>query len=151
MTRARTPGLLLLPLVLALTACGDDTDPKAEFVAKAEAICERAKAVRDTTPQPTSIAALETYVATLVDAAVSAQTDLRALELPAADAAELRSKLLDPLAADVEAGKAYQAKVEAAGGDPTRLLGLISSRPKPSVDTAYARAYGLTTCAEAIG
>lgn len=142
--------LLVVPVLLVLSACGGGDDPKAAFVAKAEAICATAKKAVDETPQPTSVATLEVYVDTLVDVAETAQRDLLALDLPEDDAADLTAKLLDPLAADVEAGKDFQAKVQAAGGDGSKLLGLLSSRPKPTVDATYAKDYGLTTCAEAI-
>ncbi|MDP3713845.1 MAG: hypothetical protein Q8R60_15320 [Mycobacteriales bacterium] len=142
--------LLVVPVLLVLSACGGGDDPKAAFVAKAEAICATAKKAADETPQPTSVASLEVYVDTVVDIAETAQRDLLALDLPEDDAADLKAKLLDPLAVDVTAGKDFQAKVQAAGGDGSKLLGLLSSRPKPTVDAAYAKAYGLTTCAEAI-
>jgi hypothetical protein len=143
--------LLLLP-VLLLPACGggDDADPKAEFVAKAEAVCATAKAEREKNPQPTKLEALPAYVETLVGIAERAERDLRALELPEDDATDLRSELLDPFAADIRAGKEFSLQVNAAAGDGAKLLGLLAKRPKTTVDIDFANSYGLPTCAAAV-
>lgn len=141
--------LLLVP-VLLLSACGgDDSDPRAEFLAAADTICAEAKADFDATTRPTDPDALDDYVDGIVRVLEQAQTDLAALTLPPDDAVDLRSELLDPLAADVKAAQEFAAKVRAADGNGAKLLPLLGQRPKTTVDVAYARSFGLGSCADA--
>ncbi len=147
------PALVVLPLLL-LTACtsgGGDDDPKAAYVAQATKVCEVAKTDADALPRPTGAADLKSFVDNTVAIAKRAQGELAALTPPEADAAELRSKVLDPFAALVTEGEAYAKKVEAAGTDQAELLPLIAAQPKPdNIDLDYLRSYGLGVCADAI-
>ena len=141
--------LLLVPL-LVLPACGSDdpeADPKVAFVSSAEAVCTEARGERKALTTPTTASAIVPYVDEIVAILVRAQQDLAALELPPDDADEIRDKLLDPLAADVKTGQEFAAKVKAAS--PAQLLGLVSNRPKTTVDLEWAKGYGLEVCAEA--
>ena len=156
--------LVLPALVLVLTACsaGDGTDgdgdaaPSAEevkqiYVEQATDVCERADAEFSALPQPTTPAAFAPYVQETVRIAETAQRDLSALSPPEPDRAELESKVLDPFAALVEDGKAFAAKVVAAGTDQAKLLPLLSQRPTSAgIDLEHLRSYGLDVCADAI-
>lgn len=141
--------LLLVPFLLLPGCGGDDSDPKAEFVAAAEAICAEARADVEANTQPTDLAALDDYVDAIVRVLEQAEADLSALTLPEDDAAELEAKLLGPLEADVKVAQGFAAEVRAAGGNGVKLLPLLSKRPKTTVDVAFARSYGLGSCADA--
>lgn len=144
--------LLLLPaLALAVTACGGDTDPKADFVDKANDICSSADDDLADVEQPTSAAALVPYAEKTLDIARKAQRELAALTPPEADRAELESKALAPFAALVAEGESFVQKLQDANGDQAELLPLLAQRPDPSaIDLEFLRAYGLGTCADAI-
>lgn len=69
---------------------------------------------------------------------------------PAEDAQALRTKVLGPFAALVEQGRAYAAKVTAAG-DGAKLLPRLAEQPTAEgIDLGYLRSYGLGTRADVI-
>jgi hypothetical protein len=141
--------LLVPALVLALTACGGGDDAKAEYVEQATAICADAKQQLDAEQQPAAAAEFAPYVQRVVEIGEQASAELLALEPPEDDRAELEERLLDPLAAQVEAGREFAGKVEAAGDDSAQLLPLLGQVPGTgAIDLDYARDYGLSSCTE---
>lgn len=150
-----TPRLLAVPLLLlAATGCGGDdaaADAKRSYVERADAVCREADADFTALPQPTTPAGFAPFVSQTLAIAERAQGELDALTPPEQDAAELRSKVLDPFAALVEQGGAFAAKVQAAGTDEAKLLPLLGERPTAAgIDLDYLRSYGLESCADAI-
>lgn len=147
--------LLLLPLLL-VPACsggggGEEADPKAAFVRDASVVCERASGEFEALTTPTAPAGFAPFVRDTVAVVEKAQLDLEELTRPPDDAAELDRKVLEPLAALVEEGKAYAVRVEAAGTDQAKLLPLLSQRPTgKAIDRDYLRSYGLGVCADAV-
>ena len=143
--------LLLPAAVLVLTACGGGEDEKAEYVEQASAICSDAQAKLDAEQRPAAVEGFSPYVDRVVEIAEEAEGKLLALEPPEDDKAELEQKLLDPLSAQVEEGRQYAAKVEAAGTDTSQLLPLLSQIPGTGdIDLAYVEDYGLSACTELI-
>jgi protein-tyrosine-phosphatase len=142
---------LLSTAVLLLAACGSDEDAKAEYVEQATAICSEAKAELDAQERPATPEGFAPYVQRVVEIGEDAAEQLLALEPPEDDRAELEQKLLDPLAAQLEEGREYAAKVEAAGTDTSKLLPLLGQVPDTGdIDLAYAQEYGLSACTELI-
>ncbi|TAL24118.1 MAG: hypothetical protein EPN99_03325 [Frankiales bacterium] len=146
--------LVLLPLLL-LPACGggDDggEDVKASYVAGATGVCEGAVEDFEALVTPTTPEGFAPYADSLVGILEKAHDQLAVLTPPEADRARLAEKVIDPLAALVDEGKAYAARVRAAGPDQARLLALLSERPTAdTIDVGYLRSYGLSACAEAV-
>lgn len=144
---------LLLPvIVLLLTACGGGgEDAKADYVEQATAVCTDAKAKLDAEKRPAAVDGFAPFVQRVVEIAEEAEGKLLAIEPPEDDKAELEQKLLDPLSAQVEEGRQYAAKVEAAGTDQTKLLPLLGQIPGTGdIDLAYVEQYGLKACTELI-
>ena len=142
---------LLLSGALLLTACGGGDDAKKEYVDSATKVCKEAAEQRDALTQPTAPADFADYVNDLVTIAEKAQADLQALEPPSEDKDELEKRVLDPFGQLVEEGRQFAEKVEAAGGDQSKLFPLLSQIPDPKkVDLEYLRSYGLDTCADII-
>ncbi|MCW2777818.1 MAG: hypothetical protein JWN17_1543 [Frankiales bacterium] len=149
--------LLLLPLLVLPTACsGGGDDPakaqKAAFVKQAEAICTKANAARKDVSITSAPDAIPVAVRRLVTIASDASAELNALEPPEKDAAELDSKFLAPLRAQVQLGQAYAKRVEetAAKGDQAAVLKLLGSAPlKSDADLAFVKDYGMPQCAKA--
>lgn len=156
--------LLVLPLLVltaAVSACGgSDTgggggaggvDPRAAYVASATKVCQAAQSEAKALKAPTKPEEFKPFVDASVAIAQRAQAGLSTLTPPPADAAPLRSKVLDPFAALVVQGEAYAAKVTAAGTDQAKLLALLSEQPTPAgIDLVYLRGYGLDVCADVV-
>ena len=144
--------VVVLPLLLLAACGGGGDDPKAAYVTQATKVCEVAKTDGDALPRPTGATDLKAFVDNTVAIAKRAQGELAALTPPEPDAAELKTKVLDPFAALVTEGEAYAKKVDAAGTNQAELLPLIAAQPKPDkIDLAFLRSYGLGVCADAIG
>ena len=152
MGRVTSRLLLLLPtLALVVAACGGDTDPKADYVEKANSVCADADDDFADLQQPTAVTEFAPFAQKTVAVAEKAQQDLAELTPPEQDRAELEAKALAPFAALVEEGKAFAEKVSAAGADQAALLALLPERPTAEkIDLEFLRAYGLGTCADAI-
>lgn len=146
-----------LVLVLLLAACGGGsgkTDPKAAYVAAAEAVCAKANTelAAAKKEQPTAVTAVPAYVHRLVEIARSNVKELTALAPPPGDAAQVKSKLLDPLAQQLADGDAFAAKVDAAAAkkDSAGLFRLVTNPPTTTrVDVAWMKSYGFTACVKA--
>src|SRR5690349_9018153 len=105
---------LVVPVLLLAAACGgsdDDKkasgDSKAAYLTKAEAICTKVNADYAGLEFPKTTQAFPTYVQGLIDLAQKAQQDLEALDPPAADKADIESKVMTPLKGQIELAKAY--------------------------------------------
>lgn len=156
----RAAALPALLLTLALTACsgGDEepsaapeVDPKQAYVEDASTICRDASEQFAALPAPSVPSDFGPYVAQTVRLVEQVETDLAALEPPEQDRAALQSKVLAPLAALVEQGRVYSARMTAAGADEAQLLPLLNQRPtSAAIDKQFLRSYGLDTCAEAV-
>jgi hypothetical protein len=157
-SRALAP---LTALVLALSACssggGDEAaappevDPKEAYVEQASEICASADEDFAALKAPVTPAEFGPFVAQTVGIADRAQSRLAALQPPEEDRADLETKVLTPFAEVVEQGRAWSAKVTAAGTDQAALLPLLAQRPTSAgIDQAYLRDYGLPRCADAV-
>jgi len=179
-TRIRT-ALLAAPLLgLALTACGGGgggaaggragaspspavassaaASPagalaKPDYVTRAEAICGKAQADVASIPAPKDAAAFGSYLDSTIQVAGRSVTDLQALQPPAADAAELKSKFTEPLAAQVTAIREVLPKVKAAAAssDPSAAVKALEQPNAPRADSTFLSGYGLPTCAKYAG
>ena len=148
---------LIVPL-LVLTACsgggggGDDAATKKAYLVKAEAVCSQANAAQKAVTSPTSAAEFAPYVAKLVAVAQGATNGLVALTAPNKDKAELQSKVLDPLQAQVRDAERFSADLDAAtkSNDQAAVIRLASNPPtKTRADLAFMRSYGFTACVAA--
>lgn len=142
---------LVLPLLLALPACGSDDDGRAAYVEQAEAVCASANEELAALGEPTSIAELPDYTAAVVDLLERTVQEVSALEPPEEDREELTAKVLDPFTDDLVTAEAYAADVRTAAesGDSPGLLALVQNVPNTTADLAFMREYGLTECASA--
>ena len=143
--------LLLPAAVLALTACGGGDDARAEYVEQASEVCSDAQAQLAAEQRPTAVEGFAPYVDRVVEIAEEAERELLALEPPEDDREELEAKFLTPLSDQVEEGREYAEKVQAAGDDSAALLPLLSQVPDTGdIDLAYVEEYGLSACTELI-
>lgn len=142
----------LTAAVLALAGCGGGSDDAQQaYVEQATAVCDGAQADLDALERPSTAAGLGPFVTELVAVAERSSTELRALEPPEDDRAEIEAKVLDPLDASIQEGQAYAGQVEAAGDDTAALTRLLGERPGAGeVDLEFLRSYGLETCADAL-
>ncbi len=149
----------LTALVLGLSACsgGDepgaeqDVDPKQAYVEQASRICTSADEDFAALAAPTTPEQFGPYVQETVGIADRAHRELAALTPPEPDRADLESKVLTPFGALVEQGRAWSARVTAAGSDQAALLPLLGERPtSAAIDKEYLRSYGLDSCADAV-
>ena len=150
MKRARLP-LVALPLSV-LAACGrggGGDEAKGAYVAAAAGVCASAQKDSAALTRPTKPTDLAPAANSTVAIAKRAQEALAALTPPPEDAAELRTRVLDPFAALVTRGQAYAAQVTAAGTDQAKLLPLLGQQPTAQgVDLDFLRSYGLGVCAD---
>lgn len=143
--------LLLPAAVLLLAACGGGEEERAAYVEQASAVCSDAQAQLAAEQRPTAVEDFSPYVDRVVEIAEEAEAELRALEPPEDDREQLEARLLDPLSAQVEEGREFAAKVEAAGSDQAQLLPLLGQIPGTGdIDLAYVEEYGLSACTELI-
>jgi hypothetical protein len=151
----------LTGLVLALSACSggggqepaapEPVDPKEAYVEQASEICTSADEDFAALTPPSTPEQFSPYVSETVGIADRAQSQLAALTPPEQDRAELESKVLTPFAELVEQGRAWSAKVTAAGADQAALLALLNERPTSAgIDKEFLRSYGLESCADAV-
>ena len=154
--RTAVPLLVVCVLSAALSACSGSEpeaapDPKPAYVKAASAVCTSADEQFSELVQPTTPDAFGPFVSQTVVIAEKAQADLSALTPPPDDEADFETKVLDPFADLVAEGKAFSAKVTAAGSDQAALLALLGQRPtSEAVDKEYLRSYGLKSCADAV-
>jgi hypothetical protein len=150
---------LALPVLLLAAACGgSDKDhtssglSKAAYIQQAEAICTRANADIKALKPPATIDAVEALVVQTVQIAESATKQIEALDPPAADKADIKAKVLDPLDGQLAEGKAFLEKVRTALAkhDQAALGQLIANPPTGSkADLSWMRSYGFHACVEA--
>jgi hypothetical protein len=150
---------VLLPVLLLATACnGSDDDQvaqglsKAAYLSQAEAICATANTDIKALQRPTSIAAVPGFVEKTLQIAEVATGKIKGLEPPAADKAQIKAKVLDPLDGQVTAGRALLEQVRTAvkNNDTAAIGRLIQNPPTGSkADLAWMRSYGFKACVEA--
>lgn len=146
--------LVLIVLVAACGGSGDNGNPKDDYLSKAEAICAKANAqIADAKKKPPAgVTEVPPYVHKLVNLAKSSYDDLSALTPPSGDAAQIKSKLISPLATQVHDGELFAAKVDAAAAknDSATLTQLVLNPPtKTRVDVAWMKSYGFNECVTA--
>ena len=151
---------LAVPVLLLAAACGGGSDKdqtasgssKAEFITKAEAICKQVLVDKAKLTFPTTAAAFPTYVQDVLDLAQRTADQVAALTPPDADKAEIESKVITPIRAQIELGKAYLVKVKAAAAanDQKKLGELVTSPPTgQKADLDWMRSYGFHDCVTA--
>ena len=148
-----------LAVLLLLTACssGSTAPPvggvsKADYVKQAEAVCAVANKDQNALVTPTSVDGLAPYVSRIVAIAEKATTELKAIEAPKADQADLQEKVLGPLSAQLVVGQAYADKVAAAAKtkDNAALVQLLTNAPtQTKADLRWMKGYGFKECVEA--
>ncbi len=148
-----------LAVILLLTACSSGgTSPaaggvsKADYLTSAEAICATANKEQDALDTPTAVDALAPYVSRIVAIAEQATTDLKGLETPKADKADLQEKVLGPLSDQLVVGQAYADQVAAAAAkkDNAALVTLLTEAPtQTKADLRWMKGYGFKECVEA--
>ncbi|MFI4985493.1 MAG: hypothetical protein ACHP93_04140 [Solirubrobacterales bacterium] len=144
--------------LLVLAGCGGSSGPsKAQYVAKADAICttahtQTAPLIQQVTAAGASLASggapsarrLATVVRRLHDVAASGLARLRALRQPSGDHAAIE-RFLAPLASVVDA--IGQAATALGSGQAPQALGLLQQvQPVAQQVTSAAQTYGLQQC-----
>jgi len=147
--------LALLPLAVLAACGGGDADgvggglSKAEYVSQSEAICKKANADVKAIPfPPTDFAA---YVGQLVTLAEGVRDQITALDAPDADQADITSKVLDPIDAQIREGRAYQQQLAdaVASKDTAKLQRLVADPPiQTKADIDWMESYGFKECVE---
>lgn len=138
---SRIIGLAACACVL-LAACGDDRLSKEDFIAQADEICAAAETRAQELPQPADPSEAETYASGLEDITRGYVGDLRELEAPEEDEAEI----------DALIGKMEQAGLNLAGairtqsgsGDPA--AGFSEALRLAEEANEDAEAYGFESC-----
>ena len=147
--------LAAVALLVPLAACGGGDDDggdglsKAEYVSQSEAICTKANADFKAIPFPTTPAAFPEYVGKLVTLAEGVHHKLMDLEAPEADEADLKTKVLDPIEAQIEEGRDYQKELAdaVAKNDQAKIGQLVADPPtRTKADTAWMSSYGFKEC-----
>jgi hypothetical protein len=146
-------GIALAIVAATLGGCGSSGESKADFVARANSICETAlRDVRDVTlPSAsgggTSLSALSRYLRSVTPVVEAEVKQLRALPRPAADRA-LLDRYLNALASSAAE---YRVLDDAARHrDHAALAGAIGAlRASPAA--GLAARYGLAECAGSAG
>jgi hypothetical protein len=149
--------LLLVPLLVP-GCSGSSKDQvasglsRAEYVSQAEAICTRINKEVDKLSAPTTPQALQTFVEKSLQLAEDGTGELKALDAPEADRADLKAKVLDPLDGQLAEGRVFLDKVKAAvaKNDQAALGQLITHPPTGSkADLDWMRSYGFKECVDA--
>ncbi|MGB8652478.1 MAG: hypothetical protein WCD35_17660 [Mycobacteriales bacterium] len=145
--------LWTLPVLVLLAACGGGGGAKkADYLKKAEAICSKANTDQDALTSPTAVADIPPYIDKVLALADQATSDLKALEVPKGDKAELDKRFLVPLSKQVEEGRTFGEKVTAAAKtkDNATLTKLISHPPLATkADLTWMKRYGFKECVKA--
>jgi hypothetical protein len=145
--RGRTGGIALVAVAMAFAGCGGDDDngssgsgpTKAEYIAKADAICQAGDDAINTASKslgssPTEAEVTTFLTGTLLPNIEGQLKDLRALEPPKDDKDTINA-IYDALEADVAKAKADPATLNVAGSK------------SPFADAnAKAQAYGMKVC-----
>jgi len=148
---------LLAGCALALAACGSSGPSKSEYIAKANPICESARAqtgplIQEVTKaavglakgQASAVAQLSSGIGALHAIAVSAQEKLEKLKQPSGAHAAIE-KFLKPFSEVVDS--LAQAATMFGKGQAQQGFALLEQiRPASQLATSGAQAYGLTQC-----
>lgn len=159
MRRAVLLPLLVLPLVACSSGSSGSSSSaspslqqqRSAYLSKTEAVCKDANDRAAKLSQPTDVAGVPAFADAALDIARSTVQGVEAVPPPAADKAELESKVLQPLQKDLGTATDYagQFKAAAAAGDNAALLRLLQDRPKTTADVAFMKAYGFSECVKA--
>lgn len=139
--------LPLCLLVVTAAACGGgDRLSREEYVAKADAICEKYGKQLDALPEPQTVAEVAGVAERALPIARKGVDELRRLEPPE----ELESKVDDWLARDAKNVQAIENLRDAAkDGDPAKIRSIVAeSAANEKKADALAREIGLAKCAE---
>ena len=147
-------------VLLLVTACGggagspvtSDGVTKADYLKAAEKVCAAANDEQDALKTPTEGKELAAYVAKVVDIATRATDQLKALEAPKADQAELKARVFDKLDDQLTTAHQYSKDVDAATAknDNLALIKLFSNPPtQTKADLAWMKDYGFDECVDA--
>jgi len=152
------PATLALLAVLALAGCGSSAPTKAQYVAKADAICatESAKTaplIREVTVAASALGTgsangvpkLASAVSELHDVTATYLAQLQKLEQPSGDHAAIE-RFLTPFAG-VESAIGQAATALHAGQAQKAVGLLVKVQPTAARATSGAREYGLAQCA----
>lgn len=147
-----------LAVLLLVTACSGGGSSvaaggvsKADYLAKAEAICATANKDQAALTTPTAVDGLAPYVSRIVAIADKATAGISALEAPKADKDELEARVLAPLRAQLVVGHSYSDKVAAAAKDKDNaaLIALLGNPPtQTKADLRWMKKYGFKECVE---
>jgi hypothetical protein len=148
---------LVVPVLLVAGAlvggCGGGSSlSKSDYVAKAEAVCKDANDKFKALARPSDAASFQSFVEDTLQIAQDATKKLKDLDAPSKDAADIDSKVLEPLEDQLTQGKAYLEKVKKAvkANDQTELGKLLTNPPEgKKADTTWMKSYGFKACVEA--
>lgn len=144
--------LVALALAASCSNGGQDAQAKADFLKKAEKICDQAVADRAKLQTPFALPQLVAYSERLVAIADKTTTGLLAVPLPGHDKKELTAKILDPLKGQLSVGHRFVAQAKAAlrAHDDAELRRLFSNPPTDTkVDLRWMKRYGFNSCVKA--
>lgn len=148
--------LSLLAVLGTLAACSSGSagadSARAQYLAKAEAVCSKANADQAALRRPTSSAELSPYVDAIVRLADRTTTALLLLRPPGRDKADLEEHVFGPLHGQLVTLRRYADKVRSAARahDQIALVRLLSDPPtETAADLAWMRHYGFRACVDA--
>lgn len=149
---ARVVAVVLAAVTMALAMAGCGSYTKADFTARADAICASSlRALRSLAPPSFTAAgvaqarSLATYLDHALPIVQSEAKQLRALRRPAGDARQraLLGRYLNALSADVSA---YERLARAAASGEPRSIAHVEGTLASSNAAALATAYGILSC-----
>ena len=139
----------LLALAALLSACGGSSYTKADFVARANAICTKTlNQTRAITP-PASTSqpgALGAYLGQLVPLVQSEADQIRALKRPSGGTTEDRLMLSQYLAALGQVAAAYRRLEAAAKHGDAQTIASVEATLRANPAAGLAASYGLRSC-----
>lgn len=140
----------LLALAASLSACGGSSNTKADFVARADAICTKTLSqTRAITPPVSSTqpgGALAAYLGQVVPLVQSEAGQIRALKRPAGGTAQDRLMLSQYLAALGQVVVAYRQLEAAARRGDTQAIATVEATLRANPAATLAASYGLRSC-----
>ncbi len=140
-----------LAVVVLLSACGGASgNTKADFVARANAICTKTLSQTRALTPPSSTAqpggALAAYLGQLVPLVASEADQIRALKRPSGGTAQDRQTLSQYVAAIGQVVAAYRQLQAAARRGDTQAIASVEATLRASPAADLAASYGLRSC-----
>lgn len=140
----------LLALAASISACGGSSYTKADFLARANAICTKTlNQTRAITPPASSTqpgGALAAYLGQLVPLVQSEADQIRALKRPGGGTAQDRLMLSQYLAALGQVAAAYRELEAAARRGDAQAIASVEATLRANPAAALAASYGLRVC-----